>query len=603
MQSRGEYVQVFYEIAMSIGSSFDLDKMAKDALFAYTRKLSCCSGIILKSHKLTSGKGHGFDFIFSIPRINTQQVLLEDAMELAEDYLNFPAQKTDLPLVRESIDSLYSHTMLLPKYGLIVLFKNEEPLEQYILRSLGPLNRKLASFCLACESKQSLVESEAKYRRIFESIHDIYTEIDFDTGVIQEISPSVALTLGYSREELIGTSSRYLYVNEHERIALKEILLLKGKVGDFELRARTRHNQEKVVSFSVHIEQDPITGRRSVVGTMRDISRRKKAEEALLKSRDQLEEIVEQRTAKLNQTNESLKAEIRERIEAEKNLKQTQAKLIQSEKLASVGQLSSGIAHEINTPIQYIGTHLRFLEESYATLSQFVKKMESGLQGMENMDSGEIVNEIREALSVMDFPYLKKSLPESLIHAIEGVDQISSIVKGMNLFAHSSVDEKSMNSINEIVENVLKISRSEWKDNIQIVCNLDAELQEVWCVRHAIAQVLLNLVLNAVHAIEEKTEKSPGFEGRITIDTFMQNAYIVICLKDNGVGIPEEWINRIFEPFFTTKPPGKGTGQGLAIAYAIIASEHKGSIEVKSDPKGWTEFRVTIPVSYLNASK
>ena len=595
MAKKGKNLQVLYEIAMSIGSSLDLEEMTQTALFAYVEILDCGRGIVVKNQTCRNACSEDCHCVFSLPDVDSRQTMLLEAQKEIAEFIEHETEQSGSSWVRRVSEAEYSHVMRLPDYGFLVLFRKDHPLDQEVLERLIPLNRKFASSCIACENKASLAESEARYRRIFESIEDVYAEIDVETSIILEISPSVVSILEYTREELLGFNSRALYVDDRERLKLKEYLLTDGVANDFEVKVWTKSGKQKTVSLSVRVEPNDSGGLRAV-GTMRDISRRKKVEETLLQTRRWLEEEVQQRTAKLHEANESLKAEIQERIEAEKTLKQTQTKLIQSEKLAGIGQLASGIAHEINTPIQYIGTHIRFLEGGSSALIDLVEEVESLLPLLEDAGLTEPAKALRIKLEDADFQYLKGSLPESLQHATEGVEQITSIVRGMNLFAHTGNHDKSSNSINEIIGNVLKISNNEWKGIIRVDLELEDNLPEVCCVRHAIGQVLLNLLINSVHAIQERLETDSTKPGVIRIRTTTIDDDLMILLRDNGVGIPEDKLNRIFDPFFTTKPPGKGTGQGLAIANSIVVGEHKGSIDVRSEPGEWTEFEIRLPL-------
>ena len=594
MPKKGKSLQVLYEIAMSIGSSLDLEEMTQTALFAYVEILDCSRGIVVKNRKCKNACSDDCQCVFSLPDIESRQTMLLEAQKEIAEFVDHQIDHPDTSGIRKVSETEWSHVMRLPDYGFLVLFRKDHPLEPEVMERLIPLNRKLASSCIACENKASLAESEARYRRIFESIEDVYAEIDFDSGEVLEVSPSVVSILEYKREELLGSNAHAIYVDDKERLKLREYLLADGVANDFEVKVWTKSRKQKTVSFSVRVEPNDTGGLRAV-GTMRDISRRKQTEESLRQTHRWLEEEVQQRTARLHQANKSLKAEIQERIEAEKTLKQTQTKLIQSEKLAGIGQLASGIAHEINTPIQYIGTHIRFLEGGGSALIEFVDEVKNTLPLLEEAGLADTAKALHEKLEDIDFQYLKESLPESLQHASEGVEQITSIVRGMNLFARTGSNDKTPTSINEIIRNIVKISSNEWKDSIRIDMDLEDNLPEIYCVKHAIGQVMLNLIINAVHAIQERLEDNPSGPGVIRIETTTNRDDLVIRIWDNGIGIPKDNFDHIFEPFFTTKPPGKGTGQGLAIVNSIVIGEHAGSIDVRSQPGEWTEFEIRLP--------
>jgi PAS domain S-box-containing protein len=585
-------MEVFYGISMAIGNSLDLDRMARDALFAYARKLQCKGGMLVRCAKMAEGHHPECNLIAAIPRLMTQP---NDVTKLIAQTLEITStgpSATLFPMDRGFI----RHLLPLPGYGWLALDRHEKPIDAQLLRALEPLNQKLASFCIACESRESLKHSEISYRRVFENIQDVYAEIDFENGTIIEISPSVEGVLGFPREKLIGQNSRHFYVDNAERECLRERLLIDRKVNDYEIRMWHADGQSRTTAFTARIEWDAQGRHPRVIGTMRDITRRKQAESALVQARDRLEETVTTRTASLHEANLSLRQEIQERIEAEKNLKQTQAKLIQSEKFAAIGQLASGIAHEINTPIHYIGTHIRFMEDAWHALQPWIGQVQSFFPEMEASGLGAHAKKLRQFLYLMDFPYIQKSIPESLQHASEGIEQIAAIVNGMNLFSHGGNNEKSNNDLNAILENVIRLAANQWRNRFEIQKQLDPNLPEVQCVRHSIGQVFLNLLINSIHALEERAATEPHHAGVITLSSRIKGSHACVTFRDNGVGIAAEYLNRIFEPFFTTKAPGRGTGQGLAIAYSIVVGEHRGTLEVRSEKGQWTEFEVILPV-------
>jgi PAS domain S-box-containing protein len=596
METKDNHLSLFYEIAMSIGNNPDLELETgtQQALMTYLRKLHCCAGALIQIHSFHEGSSLQWEIIQFIPRIGCNG--LNDLTPFLEEGLS---RTPTVDSWMENLDQgTFRYGLLLPNFGCLVLIRKGNPLPEGVLLGLHPLNRKLASLCIACQSRRSLRESEANYRRVFESIQDVYAEIDFEDGTVIDISPSAESILGFTREQLLGSDSRRFYVDSEERIKLRETLIRDGQVSDFEVRFWDRNGKVRTAAFSARIEWPENGIKPRVVGTMRDITRRKQAEDALILTRNRLEDTVQSRTARLHNANEALRQEIRERIEAERVLKHTQAKLIQSEKLAAIGMLASGIAHEINNPIQYIDTHLRFLEEGVLALHTSIDAWTTRFPTLKQSGVEQEVKTMQEQLQAIDYDYLCKALPESLQHARDGVAQIASIVKSINLFAHGGPLERAHHDLHSILQNVLTISRRHWKDVLYVNQDLQPELPEVVCVRQGISQVFLNLLINGIHAVEEKQKlQEPGdFKGEILIRTRLFPKQVSILFRDNGVGIPEANLHRIFEPFFTTKPPGMGTGQGLAIAYTIVVNEHGGSLEVRSDFGNWTEFEVLLPL-------
>jgi signal transduction histidine kinase/DNA-binding response OmpR family regulator len=274
--------------------------------------------------------------------------------------------------------------------------------------------------------------------------------------------------------------------------------------------------------------------------------------------------------------------------------KQAQRDALQSSKLASVGQLAAGIAHEINTPIQYIGDNLRFLSNAFQSLVGLLKRSEQLLGDLD----GEQADQARAALSrareQADADYLLENIPEATRQSLEGAGQVARIVLAMKEFSHPGERAKAEVDINRSVENTVAVSRNEWKQWARLETDLEETLPRVNCLAGEINQVLLNLVVNAAHAIEEARR---GANGKITIATrHLDDDHIEIAVEDNGIGMTEAVIEQIFDPFFTTKRVGKGTGQGLSICRDVIVAKHGGRISVNSTPGVGSRFSVILPI-------
>jgi PAS domain S-box-containing protein len=271
-----------------------------------------------------------------------------------------------------------------------------------------------------------------------------------------------------------------------------------------------------------------------------------------------------------------------------------EAELRHTQKLESVGQLAAGIAHEINTPIQFVGDNVRFLREAFEGLSRVVASYRR------DHDSSDptVPSEARRLDTETDVDYLTEEIPGAIDQTLEGVEQVATLVRAMKAFGHPSSEDKAPVDINEAIRNTLVVANNELKYIADVVTDL-GELPPVWCHLSDINQVLLNLVVNAAHAIQEAVGDS-GQRGRITVRTSRDDVDAVIEVTDTGVDIPAEIMDRIFEPFFTTKDVGVGTGQGLAIAHSLIHDRHHGTIGVQSQPGEGTTFRIRLPFADPN---
>ncbi|HOM16515.1 MAG TPA: PAS domain S-box protein, partial [Thermoguttaceae bacterium] len=256
----------------------------------------------------------------------------------------------------------------------------------------------------------------------------------------------------------------------------------------------------------------------------------------------------------------------------------TQRKLLetqlrQAQKLESIGQLAAGIAHEINTPTQYIGDNVRFAQDAFGELTPILNTCRELLtQAASAPEGGEpirhILNRLQELTQKADLAYLLQEIPEALQQAWDGLQRVRDIVRSMKEISHPG-QQRQPTDINRLLEASLTVSRNEWKYVADVEKQLDPNLPPVVCAPGECNQVFLNLIVNAAHAIADQCAAHPGSKGRITVRTRQDGDWVEIQIEDTGAGIPPEIQSRIFEPFFTTKPVGKGTGQGLAIARSI----------------------------------
>ena len=273
-----------------------------------------------------------------------------------------------------------------------------------------------------------------------------------------------------------------------------------------------------------------------------------------------------------------------------------EAQRIHGMKLESIGQLSAGIAHEINTPMQFIGNNIIFLRECFEDLLKIIEgygRLKSRLHSQELEQ--EAVAEVDALLEEADFAYLADEIPAALDQTLEGVDRVTTLISGLKGFAHSGSDENKKDvDLNEIIQNAVIICQNAYK----YVADLETDygdIPEVKVYAEDIGQVLVNLIVNASHAIEDKFSGTEG-HGVIHISTYVEDGYVVVSVADNGGGIPEKLRARVFDPFFTTKDVGRGSGQGLAISRNIIHDKHDGELTFSSEVGIGTEFFIRLKV-------
>jgi signal transduction histidine kinase len=208
----------------------------------------------------------------------------------------------------------------------------------------------------------------------------------------------------------------------------------------------------------------------------------------------------------------------------------------------------------------------------------------------------ELIAEVERSLEEADLDYLAEEIPVAIEHTLEGVDRISKIVRAMKEFSHPGQEEKVPTDLNKAIESTITVARNEWKYVAELETDFDLSLPAVPCMPAEFNQVILNMIINAAHAISEVVRDEQGTLGSIRISTARVDGRVRITISDTGAGIPPEIQSRIFDPFFTTKEVGRGTGQGLAICFPVIVEKHGGSIEVASEVGKGTSFTITLPL-------
>jgi len=303
---------------------------------------------------------------------------------------------------------------------------------------------------------------------------------------------------------------------------------------------------------------------------VRNLLRLKTLGDDLRKHSAMLEQLVQARTASLAAINEQLREEMRRRQTAEVELRLAQ-------KLEAVGRLAAGIAHEVNTPTQYISDSAHFLRSAFADLLKSIAVMDAA----------------QPALRDPDFQFLRKEIPRAVERIIEGTQRVAAIVRAMSDFSHPGTGEKIVSDLNRALEATLLIAKNEYKyvATVDLQCG---DIPEIVCNVGELSQVFLNLIVNSAHALADAGRDSAT--GRIRIRTQLVDEWVEVNFEDNGRGIPEEIITKIYDPFFTTKEVGRGSGQGLAIARTIVVDKHEGYIGVVSTPNVGTCFTLRLPV-------
>jgi len=393
-------------------------------------------------------------------------------------------------------------------------------------------------------NNQLIEESEKNYREIFNSASDVIIVFNMD-GSIEEFNNSIVELLGFDEDISVKVLEKRIFREGSDSdFQNKFKRLIDKKNVSFDWQIQNEFGQ--LIWVEVMLKHAIIRNEPKIIGVFRDINEKKNTRLELEQYKNQLEEKVSERTIQLTKQAKELKSTI-------SRLNETQAQLIHSEKMASVGLLASGIAHEINNPLNFIKGGIEALE----VLSK------SGKDLSKDPNFKELITGIKE-----------------------GVGRASLIVKGLNQYGRSREDIVEDCNLNRIIENCLIMLKGELDDSIGVKLNFSDLNIVVKGNSGKIHQLFLNILTNAIHAIQE--------EGTVEVNTKVSEKYAEVLIKDNGVGIPKKHLKKISDPFFTTKEVGKGTGLGLYIVFNIL-KEHKGDIKIESEEGYGTSITIYLP--------
>ncbi len=270
--------------------------------------------------------------------------------------------------------------------------------------------------------------------------------------------------------------------------------------------------------------------------------------------------------------------------------------LMHAQKLESIGNLAAGIAHEINTPAQYVGDNTRFLQDVFRDVENLLTDLDRlVIAAKQGVVPPELVAEIERAVQAADVNYIRDETPKAIQQSLEGIERVAGIVRAMKEFSHPGTSEMALADLNQAIDSTITVTRNEWKYIAELETQFDPYLPHVPCRIGDINQVVLNVLMNAAQAIMENVGDGSQGKGKIVVSTHNTGDFAEIRVTDTGRGIPAEIQDRVFDQFFTTKDVGKGTGLGLSIAYAIIVKNHGGTISFESTPGQGTTFVIRLP--------
>lgn len=419
--------------------------------------------------------------------------------------------------------------------------------------------------------KDLTVEHEAyqRFEALFRNNPALMAVAALDDGCYQDVNEIFLKTLGYHRDEVIGNSPRSLdlFVDIEKRDAARRDVLHYGRISNFELQMKCKTGE--VIDGMLSAEIILTQGKMFLLTVIIDITALKNAENQLRIANSTLETRVKERTRTIAEMHE---------------------KMIMQAKMAAVGQLAAGIAHELNNPFNFMNTNFVVLRDYFTDLLQVIEQYRRVVKTVVDQSAEAAVQAV-EKQSRLD--YLLEDIPGLFEETQRGFERVEKIISSMRDFSHTDrTGEFVEYDINSGIEDTLIIARNVYKYHAEVVINLGV-IPEIPCLPELLKQVFLNLVVNSAQAIESQNRTEKGL---ITINTFQEDDEIVCEFRDDGPGIPDEIRTRIFEPFFTSKAPGEGTGLGLSICYDIIVKKHNGIFQVQCPEEGGAVFVIRLPL-------
>lgn len=403
--------------------------------------------------------------------------------------------------------------------------------------------------------RDTLHHIEGKYKNIFDNAPQGIFQSTLE-GRYLSVNPAMAHIFGFNSplemHEFYTNIGQQMYVDPAVRGAMMEEGLATGQVKSREVQLRRKDGSVFWAILNGRLVHD-VQGRREYFeGFVQDVTERKHLE----------------------------------------------SQLLQTQKLEAIGQLAAGIAHEINTPTQYVLNNMWFIKEAIEQIQAAMGRHQELFGQVEAQTTlAPEVMALRQQDVDQQIDFYFKELPAAISETLQGLERITAIVRSVKQFAHPGHDNKQPANLNELVQNTVTVSRNEWKYVAELSTDLDPDLPPVPCLVQEIGQVLLNLVINAAHAIHDARGDDGEVKGQIQIRTRRKDNWVEVRVQDSGTGIPLHVQAHIFEPFFTTKPVGSGTGQGLFIAHRTVVKNHGGSIDFETTPGQGTTFIIRLPLA------
>jgi PAS domain S-box-containing protein len=454
--------------------------------------------------------------------------------------------------VREGLQSAVGFPVRVGRemLGVMEFFNREirQP-DPALIEMVTTASNHMGEFIERKRAEEELRDSAERYRLLFENNPHPMWVYDLETLSFLAVNEAAAHHYGYSREEFLSMTVKDIRPPEDVPALLENLSRPGAEVNEASIW-RHRKKDGSTIDVEITSHEFLFDARRAELVLANDVTERRKLE----------------------------------------------VQLRQAQKLESIGQLAAGIAHEINTPTQYVGDNLRFIQESYQAHMQVMEKYgELFAAAQSGSVSAELLDEVSGVINAADLEYVGVEVPNALNQSMEGVKRIAKIVQSMKDFAHPDSSEKKAVDLNRAIDSTINVARGEWKYVAEMETDFDLSLPPVPCLLGELNQVTLNMIINSSHAIADRMKLEGQGKGLIKISTRHEGNWAVMRIRDTGAGIPLENRARIFDPFFTTKEVGKGTGQGLAISHSVV-QKHGGTITFETAEGEGTTFIIKLPL-------
>jgi PAS domain S-box-containing protein len=402
---------------------------------------------------------------------------------------------------------------------------------------------------------ERLKEMLDRFELIFNTSPDAATITNMRNGLIVNVNDHFEIVTGYSKKEALGTTVIDIWKDPEKRKEFIKMLSEGGGIENFE--TEFIHKSGSTINGLISAKILKLGSVPHIIAITRDVTKLK---------------------------------------EDEKEKERLKIELSQSQKLQSIGTLAAGIAHEINSPLQFTNDNIDFIANSYKEIIKLVSTYKSLMMSCHtDQDKENAKNTIAGLEKKINLEFLTSEMPEALDQTKDGIARIRKIVNAMKQYSNLNLEEKKAADINKTLENAQIITRNEWKYHAEIINQFDTELPFCECYEPELNQVFMNLIVNAAHATKDAVDQKLIEKGIITIKTSHEEGIIFVAVSDNGTGIPEKIRDKVYDPFFTTKDVGKGTGQGLSIAHKAIVDRHGGKIRFETEENKGTTFYIEIP--------